>query len=194
MRHLTAVLFAVFTLSLATSAAHARAPMAAAAEGVSFTARAKIVALDVPGRVVTVKASDGKQWTFKVSKDVQNLDQVKVGDTIVVKGFAAVAVALKGPKSGPAGAEVDEAAVRAAKGQLPAGAEVEQVTLQAKIKAIDAKKQAVTLEDPSGKMATVKVKDAKALTGLKVGDDVSVTFIEGYAIAVEPPAKKKAKK
>lgn len=195
MRHMTAVAVAVFALSFATTAsAQGGAPVAAAGEGVSFSAKAKIVALDVPGRVVTVKGADGKLWTFKVSKQVQNLDQVKVGDRIVVKGFVAVAVALKGPKSGPAGAEVDEAAVKAAKGQLPAGAEVEQVTLQGKVKAIDHKKPSVTFEDPSGKVVTVKARDAKALAGLKVGDDVSVTFIEGLAVAVEKPAKRSKKK
>lgn len=195
MRRLTAIASGVFVLSLLTTAAvYARGPVAGVGEGVAFSAKAKIVALDVPNRLVTVKGAGGKQWTFKVSKDVQNLDQVKVGDTILVKGFVAVAVALKGPKSGPAGAEVDEAAVKAAKGQLPAGAEVEQVTLQGKIKAIDHKHPSVTIEDPSGKITTVKAKNAKALAGLKVGDDLSVTFIEGFAVAVEKPAAKKHKK
>jgi len=194
MRHNIAVVAGVLALSFAfMGTVHAKAPIAGAAEGVSFTAKAKIVALDVPGRVVTVKGADGKVRSFKVSKDVQNLDQVQVGDTIVVKGFEAVAVALKGPKSGPAGAEIDDAAVRAAKGQLPAGAEVEQVTLQGKIKSIDKKKPSVTFEDPSGKVVTVKAKDKAALAGLKAGDDVTVTFIEGFAVAVEKPAKKSKK-
>ncbi|MCK6554227.1 hypothetical protein L6Q96_06520 [Candidatus Binatia bacterium] len=191
MRHTIAVAAAACALSF-TLAASARAgdpPIAAAAEGVTFTATAKITALDMKTRSITIEAEDGSTWSFKVDDKVQNLDKVKVGDVIVVKGFAAVAVALKGPKSGPAGAEVDEAFVKAAKGQMPAGAVVEQITLQGKIKAIDTKAPSVTFEGPGGKVTTVKAKDAKALQGLQVGDDVTVTLLEGLAIAVEHPAK-----
>ena len=191
MRHLIAVAAAVSALSLAlvSTARAGDPPIAAAAEGVTFTAKAKITALDMKTRSITVQADDGASWSFKVDKKVENLDKVKVGDIIVVKGFAAVAVALKGPKSGPAGAEVDEAFVKSAKGQLPAGAVVEQVTLQGKIKAIDTKAPSVTFEGPTGKLTTVKAKDAKAVAGLQVGDDVTVTILEGLAVAVEQPAK-----
>jgi Cu/Ag efflux protein CusF len=195
MRRMIAVVVGMFAVSfISIASVQAKGPVAAAGKAVTFSGKAEVVALDLASRKVTVKGAGGKEWTFKVSKDVQNLDQVKVGDTIVVRGFAAVAVALKGPKSGPAGGEVDEAVARAAKGQLPAGAEVEQVTLQGKIKAIDHKSPSITFEDPSGKTTTVKVKKAKALSGLKVGDDVTVTFIEGFAIGVEPPGAKKTKK
>lgn len=192
MRTIIAVAATVAALSFAlVSLARAEAPpLAAVAEGVTFSAEAKITALDLKTRSITVQADDGSSWSFKVDKRVQNLDKVKVGDRIVVKGFTAVAIALKGPKSGPAGAEVDEAFAKAAKGQLPAGAEVERVTLQGKIKALDPKTPSVTFEGPGGKVATVKVKDAKNLEGLQVGDDVTVTLLEGLAIGVEPPAKK----
>jgi len=191
MRHTVIVAVALSAFSCAfVSAARAEAPpMAAVAEGVTFTAQAKITALDLKTRQVTVQADDGSTWSFKADKAVQNLDKVKVGDMIVVKGFAAVAIALKGPKSGPAGAEVDEAFAKAAKGQMPAGAVVERVTLQGKIKAIDPKGPSVTFEAPDGKVTTVKAKDAKALEGLQAGDDVTVTYLEGLAVAVEHPAK-----
>lgn len=191
MRHLITVVTAVSVLSLgfASTVRAGDPPVVAAAEGVTFTAQAKITALDQKTRSITVQADDGSTWSFKVDKKVQNFDKVKVGDVIVVKGFAAVAVALKGPKSGPAGAEVDEAFVKSAKGQLPAGAVVEQVTLQGKIKAIDTKAPSVTFEGPGGKVTTVKAKNAKALEGLQAGDDITVTILEGLAIAVEQPTK-----
>jgi len=192
MRYMTAVAVTLSALSFAlVAAARAEAPpVAAVAEGVTFTAEAKVTALDLKTRAITVQGEDGKTWSFKVDKKVQNLDKVKVGDIIVVKGFTAVAIALKGPKSGPAGAEVDEAFAKSARGQLPAGAVVERVTLQGKIKAIDPKTPSVTFEGPGGQVTTVKAKDAKNLEGLQVGDDVTVTLLEGLAVGVEAPPKK----
>ncbi len=189
MKRVIAVIAVAFGLSFASLAVAQTPPIEGAAVAESVTASVKIVGLDIPGRVVTVKDKAGDTWTFKVSKDVQNLDQVKVGDSIVVKAYEAVAVSVKGPKSGPPDADVVAAAVTAAKGQLPAGAEVESATVQGKIKKIDKKKSTVTVKGPQGNLTTFKV-DPKNLVGVKVGDDIDLTYVEGFAISVEKPAKK----
>jgi len=187
MRALVAVLFAVSTAIAASALAQ---PVEGAAMAESDTLTVKIVGLDAAARIVTVKDKAGDMWTFKVSKDVQNLDQVKVGDSIVVKAFEAVAVSIRGPKAGPPDAEVTAAAVTAAKGQLPAGAEVESVTLQGKITKVDMKKSTITVKGPEGKTMNFKVKDPAALKAIKKGDDIDLTYVEGLAISVEKPAKK----
>jgi Cu/Ag efflux protein CusF len=190
MNRIEVVIAIWFGVFLAAGASAQTPPVEAATVYQSTTTTVKIVGLDAPGRVVTVKDKAGDTWSFKVSRDVQNLDQVKVGDSIVVKAFEALVVALKGPKSGPPDAEAVATAVTAAKGQLPAGAEVESVTWQGKIKKIDKKKNTVTLKGPEGNLRTLQVQDPKNLAGVKVGDDIEVTYIEGLAISVEKPAKK----
>jgi Cu/Ag efflux protein CusF len=50
----------------------------------------------------------------------------------------------------------------------------------------------VTLTGPEGNSVTIKVKDPKKLNGVKVGDDVEITYTQALAISVEKaPAKKK---
>jgi Cu/Ag efflux protein CusF len=191
MRRTMAALGFVFSVVIAWSAA--AQPIEGAGASESITATVKITALDASARTVTVKDKAGDTWSFKVSKDVQNFDQVKVGDSIVVTAFEAVAVSVRGPNAGPPDAAAVAAAVTAAKGQLPAGAEVESVTWQGKIKKIDKKKSTLTVLGPGGNLRSLKVKDPKNLEGVKVGDDVDLTFVEGFAIAVEKPSKSKKK-
>jgi Cu/Ag efflux protein CusF len=187
-RALTAVLGVVVGVALALPALADTKPLPAAGAAAVITAKVTVVGVDIPGRVLTVKAADGTQATYVVSKEVKNFDQIKVGDVIVAKYFEAVAVRITKP--GAPEAAAGEAVATATPGELPAGAEVKQVTLKAKITAIANDKKHITVEGVEGNKWTVKVKDPSVLTNVKVGDDVSVTYTQGFAIAVEPPAKK----
>ncbi len=154
------------------------------------TVKATVTGIDVPGRVVTLKGPKGNSYTFHVSDDVKNLAQVKVGDIVVAKYYESIAVRVTKPGA-PAAAQVD-AATAAAPGQLPGGAVMSQDTIKAKVTAIGKKKESVTLVGPEGNSVTIKVKDPKKLDGVKVGDDVEITYTQALAVAVEPaPAPKK---
>src|SRR5215472_4892491 len=48
------------------------------------TATARILAVDAQKRRVTLEEADGKKKTIKLSKDVTNLDQLHVGDSVEV--------------------------------------------------------------------------------------------------------------
>jgi translation elongation factor P/translation initiation factor 5A len=52
----------------------------------------KVLAVDVPKHKVTLEDADGKKKTFKVSKKIQNLDQLKVGDNIDISITEALAI------------------------------------------------------------------------------------------------------
>lgn len=187
-RQVMAVFCAVAGLSLATAVWAQGAQLPAAGAAAVVTAKVTVVGIDTPGRVLTVKAADGAQATYVVSKEVKNFDQIKVGDVIVAKYFEAVAI--KVTKPGAPEAAAGEAVAVATPGELPAGAEVKQVTLKAKITAIAADKKHITVQGVEGNKWTLKVRDPNVLTNVKVGDDISVTYTQGFAIAVEPPAKK----
>jgi Cu/Ag efflux protein CusF len=198
---IVAVAFALPVLAQAPAAAPAQPAASAAApapavpgagktvagvgEVVGVTAEAKVTAVDAKKHTVTLQGPSGATRTYKVNPKFK-LDKVKAGDVVVITVIEAVAVSLKGPKSGPAGVEVVDAA---AAGKGVVGAE-EAVRIAAKITKIDAKKLAVTLQGPAGNKITVKAKDKKALEGLKVGDDVDVTYAEAVVVALAPPAKK----
>jgi Cu/Ag efflux protein CusF len=164
-------------------------PMPASSISQTTTVKATVTGIDIPGRVVTLKGPKGNTVTFHVGDDVKNLDQVKVGDIVVAKYYESYA--LKVTKPGAPAADSVNAAVVAAPGQAPGGAVLKQSSIKAKVTAIGKQKDWVTLKGPEGNSVTLKVKDPKNLTGVKVGDDVEATYTEALAVDVElPPAKK----
>jgi Cu/Ag efflux protein CusF len=184
------LLVAVAGLCLASTAlADGATAMPAGSVSRTVTMTATVTAIDVPGRVVTLKGPKGNIVTFHVGDDVKNLAQVKVGDVVAAKYYESLA--LKVTKPGAPSADSVTAAAAAPAGQMPAGAVVQQDSIKAKVTAIGKKKDWVTLVGPEGNSVTIKVKDPKKLDGVKVGDDVEATYTQALAVAVEPvPAKR----
>jgi len=60
--------------------------------GVLCAQTGKILAVDAKNHPVTLQDPDGKDKTIKVSKKVQNLDQLKAGDMIGVELTEAMAI------------------------------------------------------------------------------------------------------
>lgn len=154
----------------------------------SVSATVTVTKINHKTRKVHIKTEDGQKYKFAASTDVQNLDQVKKGDVITVVYTEALAYDIK--NSGTAGVGASSAAALAATGEKPAGAAAQQTTVTFKITAINTKAPSITVMGPEGDEETIKVKDPSKLNGLKVGDTVDVTYVEAFAIKVDPAAKK----
>lgn len=152
------------------------------------TVTATVESIDLATRAVTLKGPDGKVMGLKVSEEVKNLPQVKVGDKVTVTYYESIAAQIIKPGTGPASA-AQQAVATAKPGEKPAGAMVQQVTVVAAVEAIDKTTQHVTLKGPEGNTVEVKVKNPKNLEGVKVGDEVAITYTEAMAISVEKPKK-----
>jgi len=152
------------------------------------TVTATVESIDLATRAVTLKGPDGKVMGLKVSEEVKNLPQVKVGDKVTVTYYESIAAQIIKPGTGPASA-AQQAVATAKPGEKPAGAMVQQVTVVATVEAIDKTTQHVTLKGPEGNTVEVKVKNPKNLEGVKVGDEVAITYTEAMAISVEKPKK-----
>ena len=184
----------VLAVSLVTTGGFAQAQTYAtggAIVGEKITASAEVEAINLNKRLVTLKGEDGKSFTVKVCKAVQNLPQVEVGDTVDVDYYEAVALDVSKPKPGSApGVSVTEEAVRAKKGELPAGAEAEVITYTSEIVGIDRPQSTLTIAGADDQIHTIKLKDPAAQemleNDLKLGDMVQVSFIEAVAVAVKP--------
>jgi hypothetical protein len=88
--------------STAAPAAAAKAgPGVVVAETTSI--KAKVDAVDVDKRLVTVTGPRGKTVTLKVGPEVKNLDQVKPGDQLVVRYFESIALFVQTPQGGEEG-------------------------------------------------------------------------------------------
>jgi Cu/Ag efflux protein CusF len=157
--------------------------------GEKVTVSATVEDVDVAKRMVTLKDENGKITDLKVGKEVRNLAQVKKGDVVTATYREAVAYEVYKPgQAQPGGAEAVVAG-RAKLGEKPAGGVAEVSTVTATIEAIDKAASKVTLKGPEGHEVTVKVKDPTKLDGVKVGDEVQLTFTQALAISVHPAPK-----
>ena len=72
----------------------------------------------------------------------------------------------------------------APKAGKPGAVAVDVVEWSGKVTAVDTTKRTVTLEGPSGRVATVNAKNARNLDQVKVGDTVKIRYAEELAIYV----------
>jgi translation elongation factor P/translation initiation factor 5A len=166
----------------------ARAQTSTADQGVDAVEVIKTTAtvekIDLEKRKVTLLLEDGKKKTFKVHKDVQNLDQVKVGDRLKLSYTEEIIILVGKSNEAPAAAAGEEVGV-APKGAKPGMVMVETSALSAKILAVDPAKHRVTLEDPEGKTKTIKLsKKVTNLDQLKPGETVDIVITESLIVEI----------
>src|SRR5262249_38340163 len=105
---------------------------------------ATVRAIDVPTRQLTLKSSDGRTATWDVDEQVKNLQQMKVGDQVVVDYIEGVAVYIVKPGTSPS-VSSEQAADVAKPGEKPSIAGAHRITLVGVIEAIDENAPSVTL-------------------------------------------------
>jgi hypothetical protein len=158
----------------------------------TITARAKVQAIDVAAREVTLVGPEGNVFTLHAGDAVRNLDKIKVGDTVVATYYASIMLVLSAPGTQVPDNQVDAARARAAKGQMPAGALATRVIVTGTVVGVDLANHTISLVNPSGgKVQTFGVTDPRqqaALKRVKVGDSLTAIGTEAFAIALEPVA------
>ena len=155
----------------------------------TITARAKVQAIDLATREVTLVGPEGV-FTIHAGDGVRNLDKIKVGDTVVATYYASIVLVLSAPGTQVPDNQVNAAASRAAKGQVPAAALRTKMVVTGTVVAVDLANHTISLVDPSGGMVHVfNVTDPRrqaALKRVKVGDSLTAIGTEAFAIALEP--------
>jgi len=166
------------------TAAAASAPGARAA-GMRLTTSGTITALDATQRTVVIKNAQGVERSYRVEPSV-NLEQVKVGDTVQLDYFVALAVTLR---KGGAGIreKVEAEAERKAPPEGRPGIEAaRRTTIVADVISVNRSKQTVRLKGPEGRVVDLKVNDKAALKNVKAGDQVVAVLYEALAVGVKP--------
>src|ERR1700733_8194912 len=152
----------------------------------TITARAKVQAIDVAAREVTLVGPEGNVFTLHAGDAVRDLDKIKVGDTVVATYYASIMLVLSAPGTQVPDNQVDAARARAAKGQMPAGALATRVIVTGTVVGVDLANHTISLVNPSGgKVQTFGVTDARqqaALKRVKVGDSLTAIGTEAFAI------------
>jgi hypothetical protein len=161
------------------------------------TVTATVESIDTDTRMVELKSKHGTR-TVQVPPEVRNLEQVKVGDQVVVQFYEGLAAQFKKPgESLPIGVvDASSSTARRPEGARPGASAANVVTTTVVIEAVDKPSNSVTFTGPSGMTRTVAVQDPKArefIGTLKKGDHVELTYTEAVAVTVEPQQKQQEK-
>jgi hypothetical protein len=156
----------------------------------TITARARVKAVDMKSRTVTLVGPENNTFTVKAGEEVRNLAQVKPGNTVVVRYTASTILVLAPPGQQVPQDQIDVAAARAAPGQMPGGAAAARLIVTGTIVGVDPVAKTVSIVNPKGgAVRTLHVTDpdiAGRLSRVKVGDSVTAYITDAVAIAVEP--------
>jgi hypothetical protein len=147
----------------------------------TFTYVATVTGIDAAKRKLTVTTPDGKSATFKAAKSV-DLGGFKVGEQIGFQATETMALVVRKDGRPPADAVAIELAA-ATNGRTTGVFQGEAVEVSAKVLAIDPSSRRVTFQLADGSTKTMKAHKGVDLSGLAVGDSVTVEYAESLAIA-----------
>jgi hypothetical protein len=151
---------------------------------------ARVSAIDLDTRQVTIQDASGGEATFYADEAVKNLPQVRVGDTLVGELIQSVVLELRAPTQEEleAGTAVLDVVATAAPGEKPAGHFVRQIRALLTVQAIDKQAGTATLIGPAGNARTIPARDPKNLDLVHVGDTIVATYTESLRLEVRAPA------
>ncbi|WP_201352582.1 hypothetical protein [Hydrogenimonas urashimensis] len=151
----------------------------------SETITMEVESVDYPGGTVTLRGRGFERRTIHVNKNLHNLRKIGPGDWLIITTHeeAVVTTATGGE---PYTVESEDI-VAGPKSKKPTLRSVERTILQAKIVSIDQAHRTMTVEGPTGRRRTVRVKeDVKHFENLKPGDTVKVSITRITDIKVRP--------
>ena len=175
-----------------TSPAHAQGTSALGGVGESqtVTLRAKVKAVNMKTREVTLVKPTGEVFAVHAGDAVQRLAEVKPGQTVVVHYFTSVAYVIsKGNANTPENMALI-AAAKADKTQLPGGVVADKTVVTGLVVGIDMSAHQIQLVNPTGgRIITVDVKDTqrqKDMAMLNVGERLTIVTTQALAIGIDP--------
>ena len=156
------------------------------------TVAARVEAIDMASREVTLKGPLGNVVRFTVDKRVTRLNEVKVGDEVVADYYVSYVAELRAPtaeeKAKPL-TVLTETAKAPADAQPAAGA-LRIIKAVVTVEGLDRPTKSLTVSGQAGTV-TVQVADVAALSKLRLGDTLVVTYTEAIAVALEKRAPRK---
>jgi hypothetical protein len=144
---------------------------------------ATVMAINERERTLTLDPKYGKTQTLKVSRDMSNFNEIRVGDLVHAELVEATAVSLLSGGSAESIGELDAVAL-APVGAKPGIAIVSSREVTADIVAIDMHAHKVTLEFIDGSTESVKVGKHIDLSQVSLDDSVRIQVTEAVAITI----------
>lgn len=157
--------------------------MDAASMAKAVTVTATVAAVDMKNRVVTLKGPEGNEFAVAAGSAVKNLGKIQVGDTVDATYMQAVALDFQ-KGDGIRMSVSTGAADTAGAGNMPGAAALKRTTIVTNIWAMNEAQGTVTVLGPYGQLTEVHLKDPSQLSGVKVGDQMKITYTQAVATAV----------
>jgi ribosomal protein L14 len=151
----------------------------------TMTVSAVVEAINHETRVVTVRKPDGEAITFTASDEARNLDQVKVGDTLIATYKETVSITVVANEEIEAAAATASAMARSEEGQMPGFAAMEASVTTATVEEINLEMNTFKLKWPDGAVNEYTARNPENLKRAAVGDLVVISVTEAIALTVE---------
>jgi hypothetical protein len=152
--------------------------------GRTVTLRGTIESVDRVTKTVSVKGEDGRVAMIRLNENVTNLDRLAKGAEVTARFSEATLLSIARSDASPQ--VQSQASQQSPSAGQPAVQQVEHTSVVAQITDIDREGKRITLEAPNGEAIQIGVRDAKAMQDLKTGDKVVATYIEAFALSIEP--------
>ena len=121
---------------------------------------------------------------FTAGPEIQNFDQIHVGDKVNVTIAEKLVVFVRGGDDADPTVTHAAALATAPKGAKPGAIVAEGYEIVANVKAIDSDARTATLEFSEGQTRVVKIRKDVDLSKYKVGDNVVIRVTETIAVLV----------
>ena len=155
--------------------------------GEQQTLTASVEAIDHGNRTVTLKGPKGNYVTIDVPASVTRFDSIKVGDKLTATYYENVVLNVLKP--GEKAKDTASESITKSTSAKPGATASKQRTITATISAIDMKVPSISFTGPNGWAYSSKVEDKNALSKVKVGDKVDITWTEALLIGFDTAKK-----
>jgi hypothetical protein len=151
----------------------------------SMVVSAAVAAIDHESRAVTLRTADGEEISFTASEEARNLDQVSVGDLLVVEYVETVSIdVIANDGMEPVAVEAAEA-VRTEECEMPGFAAMDTTVITATVEEINIEMNTFKLKGPEGVVKEFVAQNPDNLKRTKVGDLVVMSMSTAIGIIVE---------
>ncbi|MFL3655094.1 MAG: hypothetical protein ACJ04P_08465 [Halioglobus sp.] len=170
--------------------AEAQAKVQTSGRAVAMEAEAEITAIDLKTRQVTLRGPGGNTFTLQSQDKAIALEDVKVGDSVVVTYIAAMESELRVPTAEEIAApwvELDEEAV-SEDSTHPGIADMRVIRAVVTVEGMNRVSGTVTVKDSRGMVHIIGDVEPEKMEGVKIGETAVIVFAEAIALTLKHQA------
>jgi hypothetical protein len=170
--------------------AEVQAKVQTGGRAVAMEAEAEITAIDLKTRQVTLRGPGGNTFTLQSQDKAIALEDVKVGDSVVVTYIAAMESELRVPTAEEIAApwvELDEEAV-SEDATHPGIADMRVIRAVVTVEGMNRVSGTVTVKDSRGMVHIIGDVEPEKMEGVKIGETAVIVFAEAIALTLKHQA------